>query len=214
MEREIDKHERVQPLKSNRLNQTKIDMWRKAWMKCMSSIEQIENSDLENLYYVLGRWIPILNKSFDSPLSHLDKYQIIMYCYDHQNGPQEIIQFHVDDSPNPENLKYTYMIFNANEFNKVLKFILNCLGGRNNMYVDEARGTINIFDSTTRFGSKGQHAVYHKKRIIRYLLFIYTLHALAHLHIYSIYKHGHYDNHKYLTSSPFFKLYYSGYMAR
>lgn len=214
MEREIDKHERVRPSKSKQSNQTKIEMWRKAWMRCQSSVEQWENFDLREIYCILERWIPILNKSFNNPLSRLDKYQITMYTYEYQNGPKEIFQLYVEDTPNPQNIKVVYIIFNLCEFMKILKSVLESLSGKNNMYMDEARGTINLFSNTDGYKSKLQKASYHKKRITCYLLFIYTLHALAHLHIYSIYKHAHFNNHKYLSNSLFFKLYYSGYIAR
>lgn len=212
MEREIDKHERVRPSKSKPSNQTKIALWRKAWMRCQSAIEQWENFDLREIYYILERWIPLLNKTFNNPFSRLDKFQITMYSYEYQNGPKEIIQFYTNDTPNPENIKIVYGIFNICDFLKILKSTLESLSGKNNMYMDEARGTINL--DMNGHKSKLQHATYHKKRITSYLLFIYTLHALAHLHIYSIYKHAHFDNHKYLNNSPFFKLYYSGYIAR
>lgn len=212
MEREIDKHERVKPSKSKSSNLTKIEMWRKAWMRCQSSIEQFENFDLKDIHYILEQWIPLLNKTFNNPFSRLDKFQFTMYFYEYQNGPKEIFQFYIDDTPNPENIKIVYLIFNLCDFLKILKSTLECLSGKNNMYMDEARGTLNL--NRDGYKSKLQYAAYHKKRITIYLLFIYMLHALAHLHIYSIYKHAHYDNHKYLNNSPFFKLYYSGYIAR
>ena len=215
MKRGIDKHEPVvKRFKPNTSNHTKINVWRKAWLKCQSSIEQWGDLELKNIDYVLERWIPILNKTFDNPLSDLHNYEIFLYIYENQNGPREIITFWVNDKPNPRNVTYVYIIFNSNEFRKVVKYVLECLDGKNDMYVDEARGTINISHGDSECRSRTDHAIYHRIRIIRYLLFVYTLHGLAHLHMYSIYKHSFFDNHKYLSNSPFFKLYYSGYISR
>lgn len=210
MEREIDRHERVKSVspKHNNSTLTKIDLWRKAWAQCYDIVDQWETFDIKKFHYVLERWIPILNRVFNYPILHLEtKYQMILLYCDEPCGNKEVIHFIFDDNPTPDGSIKTFIIFNVYEFRKIFKNYCSNFSRNNVMLIDENRGTINMQACQ---GFTNKTADYFKYITTYHLLFIYTLHAMAHLNVFHIHDHSHYDNHAYVKDSPFFKLYFYG----
>jgi hypothetical protein len=75
----------------------------------------------------------------------------------------------------------------------------------NQMLMNEDRGTVSLSNF-----HEANPAEYFQTMMTWKLLFIYTLHAMAHWDAYDKYEHAHYDTHLYVRDSPFFKLYFYG----
>lgn len=208
MERPIDRHT-VRKSNSRGPSLSKINQWRDAWIACYQIVEHLQNADIKRFHTIFEKWVPILNYIFHKPIANLERYQAKFYYLNEPNGPKEVIQLYIEENPFEE-LTLVYVIFNLYEFNLIhQQFCLN-MSKSNQMLVDQGKGTINLLCLNEY---ETNPADYFKLMTCWHLLFIYTLHALAHWETYDKYEHAHYDTHTYLRDSPFFKIFYYGHLT-
>lgn len=205
MERRVDQHEdrrRCRPSPTH----SKIASWREAWTACYNVVSEWDSIDLKRFHFIFERWVSILNRVFDNPV-RIEKYDFTLFYCDSPNGPKEIIHIYMNENQTPDGKTPTYVIFNLHEFRKVHAMYCTNYSKNNQMLVDESRGTVNM---SSESGPCSRPAHYFKNLTTCQLLFIYTLHALAHLEVFDIYDHAHYDTHMYMRESVFFKIYFYG----
>lgn len=207
MERTIDKHENRKNCRNANVR-GKIGLWRQAWTKCIQVVEDWNAADLRKFHFVFEQWIPLLNRIFESPIDKLERYRMSFYYCDEPNGPKELIHLYMDENETFEGVVPVYVIFNLYDFRKLHQTYCANFSKNNKLLVDEARGTINM---AARQGMQGDSpASYFQNHVTWILLFISTLHALAHLEVFDKYDHAFYDNHSHVRDSIFYKLWFYG----
>ena len=206
-ERPIDRHEINRT--SNFRSISKINKWRDAWLACYRIVEEFTTVDIKQFHSIFERWVPILNWVFDRPIHPLDRYDAEFYYCNQPNGPNEIIKLYFDDDPKEEiDSIPVYVVFNVYEFQIIQKRYCLDYTKSNQMVFNEARGTVNLRAALEN--ERYNPAEYFQTMTCWHLLFIYTLHALAHWDTYNKYDNGHYDTHLYVRDSPFFKFHFYG----
>lgn len=208
-ERQIDTHESKRK-KSTNPSSSKVDQWIHAWTACYEIAQDYSHTDLKEFHSIFERWVPILNWIFEKPIRHLDLYEPYFYYYNEPNGPKEIIQLYMEQDM-VEGNTFVHIIFNLYDFKIIYKRSCQELAKSNQLLFNEARGTINL---STVLDEDYTTAEYFESMTCWQLLFIYTLHALAHWDIYDTYKHAHYDTHLYMKESVFYKFYCRGDLIR
>lgn len=204
MERSIDKHEIRRPhTRAKTLVLTKINKWRNAWTSCYEIVSEWQRCDLKQFHFIFERWVPILNWIFENPIP-LNNYETHFYYHSEPNGPKEVVHIYMD--PYEKNCR-AHVIFNLYEFNIIRKKYYQHVSKSNNMLVDEARGIVNL---SFHKEQEKNPAEYFQTMTTWQLLFVYTLHALAHWQVFQETGHQHYDSHLNVRESPFFKLYFYG----
>lgn len=211
MVREIDRHEVRKPGPASVVH-SRIAQWRDLWTDCFRVVDEWDANDLRRFHYVLERWIPLMNRHLDYPISDTDRFDVTFYYCDEPSGPKEILQLYMDETATPEGKTSVFVVFNLCEFRKIHRQYCNDFTRNNQMLVDEARGTINL--SAAAFDGAAHPAGYFKNLTTWQLLFVYALHALAHLDVFDTYDHAHYDSHMYVKDSPFFRLHFYGQIVR
>lgn len=206
MERSIDQHEVRRSRATVSSTLAKIAQWREAWIACYQVVEDWQTCDLKRFHTIFERWVPILNWVFKNPIPHLERYNVLFYYCQQSNGPKEILQLYMDENP-VEAETTVHVVFNLYEFNLIHKHYCQNMGKSNQLLVNEARGTVNL-SSCHEYDCNP--ADYFQTMTTWQMLFLYTLHALAHWDAYDKYEHGYYDTHLYVRDSPFFKLYFYG----
>lgn len=206
MERSIDNHEIRRPRSANSITLTKMNRWRDAWIACYEVVEERQTCDLKQFHSIFERWVPILNWVLQKPISDLDRYEVFFYYCNDPFGPKEIVQLYMDENPLDEQTG-VHVVFNMYEFLLIHKQYCYNMNKTNHLLVNESRGTINISGCREY---ENCPADYFQTMTMWQMLFIYTLHALAHWDAYDKYEHAHYDTHLYVRDSPFFKLYFYG----
>lgn len=205
-ERPIDRHESKRNL-SNSRSVSRVNKWRDAWAACYGVVEEFTTVDLKQFHTVFERWVPILNWIFDRPIYKLNRYDpIFFYCHQ-SNGPKEIIKLYMDENVTDEQIT-VYVIFNVYEFQIIQRRYCLDYSKSNQMLYNEARGTVNL--SSMMEIDQHNPAEYFQTMTCWHLLFIYTLHALAHWDAYDKYEHCYYDTHLNVRDSPFFKFHFYG----
>lgn len=206
-ERPIDTHESKRRRVGGR---SKVDQWIHAWTACYEIVQDYSHLDLKDFHTIFERWVPLLNWIFDKPIRHLDTYEPYFYYCLEPNGPKEIIQLYMEPDLT-EGGTLVHIIFNMHDFLNIHKRSCDQLSKSNQLLFNEARGTINL---STLLDEDCQTADYFQSMTCWQLLFIYTLHALAHWDTYDSYKHAHYDTHQYMKESPFYKFHCCGDLIR
>lgn len=207
-ERQIDTHESKR--KKTTQSSSKVDQWIHAWTACYEIVQDYSHTDLKQFHSIFERWVPVLNWIFEKPIRHLDLYEPYFYYYNEPNGPKEIIQLYMEQDM-VEGHTLVHIIFNLYDFKMIYKRSCQELSKSNQLLFNEARGTINL---STVLDEEYTTAEYFESMTCWQLLFIYTLHALAHWDIYDTYKHAHYDTHLYMKESVFYKFYCRGDLIR
>lgn len=217
MVREIDQHEVRKPGPTAVVH-SKIAQWRDMWSACYRIVEDFFNgNDLRCIHQVLERWIPLMNHHLDRPIDNLDKYDMTLYYCDECNGPKEIIHLYMDETATLEGKLNVFVIVNLYEFRRIHRQYCQDFTRNNQMLVDEARGTINLSAASVLLeglGGVANPASYFKNLTMWQLLFVYTLHAMAHLDVFDTYDHAHYDSHMYVKESPFYRMHFYGQVIR
>lgn len=205
MERSIDQHEIRRPnIRSSTM--THINKWREAWNVCYDVVSECPHFNLKNFHRIFDQWVPALNMIFDKVIPNLSRYTPYFYYSYEPKGPKEIIQLYFEEQPLEDKI-IVHIVFNVHEFCNIQKQYCENMNRLNQMLVNEARGTINIINQTENEMSPAE---YFQLMTTWHLLFIFTLHALAHWDTFDKYEHAHYDTHMIVRDSVFFKLYYQG----
>lgn len=204
MNRGIDHHEVRRP--TGNTTQTKLNMWREAWNACYQVIQQWDCCDLRRFHIIFEYWVPLLNIILNKPIPNLERYQVYFYYCTEPSGPKEIIHMYVDENPLDERMD-VHIVFNVREFNALHSSYCCDLNKSNQLLVNEERGTINMAYSNNY---ECNPADYFKTMAKWQMLFVHTLHVLAHWDVYDKYDHAHYDTHLHLRDSPFYKVYFYG----
>lgn len=208
-EREIDSHQSKRR-KLHARPSSKINHWISAWTACYEIAQDYSHLDIRQFHSIFEHWVPILNWIFEKPIADLDRYEPYFYYYNQPNGPKEIIQLYME--PNlVESGTIVHIIFNMYEFNLIHKRSCEQLSKSNQLLFNEARGTVNL---STLLEEDYNTAEYFETMTRWQLLFIYTMHAMAHWHVYEMYQHAHYDTHLHMKESPFYKFYCCGDVIR
>lgn len=183
-----------------------MNEWIEAWTACYEVVQGSTDVQLQNFHTVFEHWVPLLNWIFKKPIFHLENYEPYFYYCKQPNGPKEIIQLYFE--PNYlEGNTTVHVVFNLYDFNALFQKVLLHLSEMNQTLCNEARGTVNL---SSLMDEERNTAEYFKQMTCWQLLFIFTLHALAHWNVYDIYKHAHYDTHQCMKESPFYKFYCCG----
>lgn len=188
---------------------SKVNTWIDAWTACYEAVQEYTHLDLKQFHTVFEHWVPILNWIFEKPIFHLENYEPYFYYCNQQNGPKEIIQLYMEQNYK-EGGTTVHVIFNIYEFDKLHKQFCEQISQSNQLLFNEARGTVNL---SSLIDEDRNTAEYFRIMTGWQLLFIHTLHALAHWDIYDKYRHSHYDTHLYMKESPFYKFYCCGDMV-
>lgn len=204
MERTIDHHDSQ---KITRVNVNRLLKWRDAWTACYNVIENYSSPNLRGIHTVIGQWISILNWVFGNPIHPLRQYVPFFYYCGDPNGPKEILHAYMDPSTGENGERFIHIVFNLYEFNKLHRNFCNNTNRECNMLVDEARGTINfsMLEETTH-----NPAEYFKHMAIWQLLFLFTIHFMAHWDTFDKYQHASYDTHMRVRESDFYNLHFAG----
>ena len=205
-ERPIDRHESKRARIVRPLAVSRVNTWIDAWTACYEAVQEYTSLDLKHFHTVFEHWVPILNWIFQKPIFHLENYEPYFYYCNQQNGPKEIIHLCMEQNL-VEGGTIVHIIFNIYEFDKLHKQFCDQFSKPNQFLYNEARGTINL---ATLMDEERNTAEYFRLMMSWQLLFIHTLHALAHWDIYDKYRHAHYDTHLYMKESPFYKFYCCG----
>lgn len=203
-ERPIDRHESRRHGRSFAIS--KVSKWIDAWNACYEVVQDQISLDLTQFHLVFERWVPILNWIFQKPIFQLENYTPFFYYCNQQNGPKEIIQLYIENDFN-EGGYFVHVILNVHEFNLIHKKYCAELSKANQLLFNEARGTINL---SSLLDDERNTAEYFQIMTGWQLLFIHTLHALAHWDLFDKYRHAHYDTHLAMRESPFYKFYCCG----
>lgn len=205
-DRPIDRHEIRRSARPSS-NVGHINRWRDAWLACYQVVQDWPSVELTRFHDVFQVWISTLNWVFEHPISNLERYEPTFYYCNENPGPKEIVQLYMGENRLDDRIP-VYVVFNLFEFRKIHRQYCANMTKSNRMLVDEARGTINVGSFDEEYG--GDPAAYFQNMTAWQLLFIFTLHALAHWDAYDKYDHCHYDSHMHVRDSPFFKLYFYG----
>lgn len=203
-ERPIDRHESRRHGRSYAVS--KVSKWIDAWTACYEIVQDQTGLDLKQFHLIFERWVPILNWIFQKPIFRLEKYVPYFYYCHQQNGPKEIIHLYMEPDFN-EGGTIVHVVFNFHEFNLIHKKYCTELSKSNELLFNEARGTINL---SSLMDEERNSAEYFQIMTGWQLLFIHTLHALAHWNMYDKYRHAHYDTHLPIKESPFYNFYCCG----
>lgn len=206
-ERPIDKHESKRNA-SNIRSISRVNKWRDAWWACFRVVEEFTSADVKQFHSVFERWVPIVNWIFGRPIHRLDRYEPVFFYCNHPNGPNEIIKLYMDENSMDDDCIKVYVIFNEYEFKIIQKRYCLDYTRSNRLLYNEARGTVNL--ATCTENDQSDPAEYFQVMTCWQLLFIYTLHALAHWDTYDKYENGYYDSHLKVRDSPFFKFHFYG----
>lgn len=208
MDRTIDHHDSQRPRRNNAVL-NRVGKWRDAWTACHFIAEGYTSKNLKSFHMVLSQWIPVINWIFGNPIDNLDQTVPLFYYCNEPHGPKEILQFYMEPDLRENGERYMHIIFNLYEFNAIRNNYCDNMSRHNHMLVDEARGTINF---SVMDDEQGVHnpAEYFKHMTTWQLLFVYTMHFLAHWDIYERYHHANYDTHLRLKESDFYNLFYFG----
>lgn len=206
-ERPIDRHESARR-HGGRSSYTigKVSKWIDAWNACYEVVQEQMGLDLKHFHLVFERWVPVLNWIFQKPIFRLEKYVPYFYYCNEQNGPKEIIHLYMEPDFN-EGGTIVHVVFNLHEFNLIHKKYCAELSKSNELLFNEARGTINL---SSLMDEERNTAEYFQIMTGWQLLFIHTLHALAHWNMYDKYRHAHYDTHLPMKESVFYNFYCCG----
>lgn len=208
MERRIDKHDERQICRTN-LSTSKVPLWRDIWTQCFEVIKDYPTADLKKSHQIIGPWMTIMNQNLDFPIRDLaDRFKFIYFYSEDPVGPKEIIHLYFDENQNIDGKTTVYIIFNLNDFRKLHRNYCSNYTKNNIMYVDEARGTVNMTSYYDGGGSNPSH--YFQNLMTWYFYWIFLLHAMAHLEIYDKYDHAQYDTHLRIRESIFFKIHFYG----
>lgn len=205
-ERPIDRHES----KRSKLNRSaaagKVNQWMDAWTACYEAVQNYSNVDLRNFHRIFEHWVPLLNWIFQKPILHLEDYEPYFYYCTQPNGPKEIIHLYMEQNL-VEGGTTVHVVFNLYEFTLLHKKFCEEFSKSHQTLCNEARGTVNL---SSLMEEERNTAEYFQKMTCWQLLFIHTLHALAHWDVYDKYRHAHYDTHLCMKESPFYKFYCCG----
>lgn len=206
MERRIDHHDSQRP-RHNSAVLNHVGKWRDAWSACNFVAEDYTAKDLQNFHIVLSQWIPILNWIFGDAIDNLDQIVPWFYYCNEPHGPKEILQFFMEPNIRENGERHMHIVFNLYEFINIRDNYCANMSRNNHMLVDEARGTINfsVIDE-----EQGNPAEYFKHMTTWQMLFMYTMHFMAHWDTYERYNHANYDTHLNMKQSKFYNLYYHG----
>jgi hypothetical protein len=204
MERTIDHHESQ---KQTRVNASRLLKWRDAWNACYNVVEGYSSTSLKSFHSVIGQWMSILNWVFGNPIHPLRHYIPFFYYCGEPHGPKEILHAYIDPNVGENGERYVHIVFNLYAFNKIHREYCDNTNRCNTMLVDEARGTINfsLLEETTH-----NPAEYFKHMSTWQLLFLFTVHLMAHWDTYDKYQHANYDTHMRVRESEFYNLYFAG----
>lgn len=193
--------------RKTRVTVSRLHKWRDAWMACFSVVDGHASIHLKNFHNIIGQWITILNWIFGNPIQNLQQYVPYFYYWGVPHGPKEILHMYMDPSVGDNGERYVHIIFNVYEFNKLHREYCDNMNKNNNMLVDEARGTINF--------SMLEEPTHNPAEFFKYtsawqLLFLFTIHMMAHWDTFDKYQHANYDTHARVRESEFFNLYFAG----
>lgn len=205
-ERPIDRHENKRNKVTRPLAVSKVNTWIDAWTACYEIVQDYPCLDLKQVHKIFELWVPLLNWIFQKPIFHLENYQPYFYYSTQPNGPKEIFQLYMEQDF-VEGGTLVHIIFNMYEFNIMHKRFCEQLSKSNQLLFNEARGTINL---SSLLDEERNTAEYFQMMTCWQLLFIHTLHALAHWDVYDKYRHAHYDTHLCMKESPFYRFYCCG----
>lgn len=137
----------------------------------------------------------------------MDKYIPFFYYSNDPHGSKEILHMYMDPQVGDNNERYMHIVFNLYEFNKIRREYCDNMNRNNHMLVDEARGIINfsIMEDTLH-----NPAEYFQHTTTWQMLFLFTLHFMAHWDTYDKYQHANYDTHMRVRESDFYNLYFYG----
>lgn len=205
MERNIDHHDSQRPTRTNSTN--RVSRWRDAWTICSHIADGYSTVNLKNFHSIFNQWVSVINWTFGNPIHPLNQYIPYFYYCNEPHGPKEILHMYMDPNIGENNEKFLHIFFNLYEFNKIKRDYCDNMNRSNHMLVDEARGTINfsfLEDNVHNPAEYFQHAVTWQ------LLFLYTMHLLAHWDTYDKYQHCNYDTHMRVRESEFYNMYFYG----
>lgn len=208
-ERPIDRHESKRDKITRALTTSKVHQWIDAWTACYEAVQENTCLDLKNFHRVFEHWVPILNWIFEKPIFHLEHYEPYFYYCTQPNGPKEILQLYMEQNLT-DGKTIVHVIFNVYDFNVLHKRFCEQLSKSNQLLFNEARGTVNLSSLLNESGQERNTAEYFQMMTCWQLLFIHTLHALAHWDLYDKHQHAHYDTHLSMKESPFYKFYCCG----
>lgn len=208
-DRPIDRHEIRRKTKSNVIDtRTQINKWRDSWLACYELVRDYPDVDIKSFHELFQQWVPMINYIFDNQIGDLTRYEAIFFYCQESPGPKEIIQLYFGEN-RLNNMVRVYILFNQVEFIKIYEKYCKNMTQSNRMLVDESRGTINI-SSFENHEVGLDPASYFKNMTCWQMLFIFTMHALAHWDAYDKYEHSYYDSHLRVRDSPFYKMHFYG----
>ena len=204
MERTIDHHDSQRPA---RATASRVHKWRDAWTACASVVEGYSSTNLKTFHLIFGQWLSILNWIFGNPIPQLKQYVPFFYYCNDPHGPKEILHMYMDPQVGDNSERYVHVVFNVYEFNKIRRDYCDNMNRQNHMLVDEARGIINFSVMEDTLHSPAE---YFQHTTTWQLLFLFTLHLMAHWDTYDKYQHANYDTHMRVRESEFYNLYFYG----
>ncbi|GFR14651.1 uncharacterized protein TNCT_490031 [Trichonephila clavata] len=192
MERSIDHHESQSPPGRTSAGSNRVTKWRDAWTACFTVLEGYSSTNLKNFHLVFGQWVSILNWIFGNPIRPLRQYVPYFYYCKEPNGPKEILHMYMDPNVGENNEHFIHIFLNLYELNKIRRDYCENVNRNNPMLVDEARGTINfsVLEDTIN-----NPAEYFQHISTWQMLFVHTLHLMAHWDTYDKNQHANYDTH-------------------
>lgn len=205
MERGIDHHDSRAPSRAF-TTVNRVARWRDAWTACMYTAENYSAKNIKSFHLVLSQWIPLLNYMFGGPIM-LKNYILIFYYCREPNGPKEVFQFYVESTIREKGVRVMHIVFNSKAFETVVENYCSNVSRNNHMLVDDGRGTINF--------SVMEETVHNPAEFFHYtttwqMLFLYTLHFMAHWDLFHKSNHANFDTHARLNESEFYNMYYHG----
>jgi hypothetical protein len=211
--RPIDQHETrrrnfSQSTESRRYQAlTKINKWRDAWTACYRIVQDWPKADYLRFHDVFQQWVPIINWVFGYPIE-LRHYRFQFHYCTESPGPKEILHYYVGEMQCANRIPI-HVVFNVLEFRKILEHYCSDMTRSNRMLVDEDRGTVNTMNFDERDFIEDP-AEYFKTMTAWELLFIFTMHAMAHWDAYHSSNSCHYLRHDVVKTSPFYQMHFYG----
>lgn len=200
MEREIDTYEEFHSTPRKVVN--RVQAWKDAWFLCMQTLGNFDSTDIDNFHLIIERWIPLINKAHDNPITRLNEYEVSFYYLRQPVELKEILCAFFGEVPINDRIPL-YIIFNVYYFKKIFQQYCNIYASKNQMNVDLDRGTVNLWEGRD---FKMNTADYFKINATWQFLFILIHHMLAHIDIYEKAGSARYHRHDAMHTSPFFKL--------
>lgn len=184
----------------------KIEIWERSWLACANVLMMYNGLHLKEYHVLVEKWIPIINKAHNFPISKLMDFIPVFIYLDKPNPMKEILAIYFELQSNQGN-KLMYIVFNVPLFKKLCRLYISIRSKSNQINHDLDRGVINL----TNFNFLNIHAAdYFKASTSWYLLFIAVNHALTHIESFEKYDTASYSDHSYARKSAFFKLYFYG----